>query len=65
VRFGVTIHGLALGESHGADVDADGQGALTGPRLHQLVPQSRTVVDHAFTIQFLDPDVQAYAFTFG
>src|ERR1700733_11878254 len=65
VRFRVTIDGSAPGESHGADVNADGEGAVTEHRLYQLVRQSGPIKDRTFTIQFLDPAVQAYAFTFG
>jgi cytochrome c biogenesis protein CcdA/thiol-disulfide isomerase/thioredoxin len=65
VRFRVTIDGAAPGESHGADVKADGEGVVTDHRLYQLVRQSGPVMDRTFSIQFLDPDVQAYAFTFG
>jgi cytochrome c biogenesis protein CcdA/thiol-disulfide isomerase/thioredoxin len=65
VRFRVTIDRAAPGESHGADTNADGEGAVTDHRLYQLVRQSGPIMDHTFSIQFLDPDVQAYAFTFG
>jgi thiol-disulfide isomerase/thioredoxin len=65
VRFRVTIDGAAPGESHGADVNADGEGVVTDHGLYQLVRQSGPIVDRTFTIQFLDPEVQAYAFTFG
>jgi cytochrome c biogenesis protein CcdA/thiol-disulfide isomerase/thioredoxin len=65
VRFRVTIDGAKPGESHGADINADGEGVVTDHRLYQLVRQSGPVMDHTFSIQFLDPDVQAYAFTFG
>jgi cytochrome c biogenesis protein CcdA/thiol-disulfide isomerase/thioredoxin len=65
VRFRVTIDGMAPGDSHGADTDGDGQGVVTGQRLYQLIRQSGKVSDHTFEIQFLDPGVQAYAFTFG
>jgi cytochrome c biogenesis protein CcdA/thiol-disulfide isomerase/thioredoxin len=64
-RFRVTIDGAAPGESHGADVNANGEGVVTDHRLYQLVRQSGPIVDRTFTIQFLDPDVQAYGFTFG
>jgi cytochrome c biogenesis protein CcdA/thiol-disulfide isomerase/thioredoxin len=64
-RFRVTIDGVAPGESHGADVNAAGEGVVTDHRLYQLVRQSGPIMDRTFTIQFLDPDVQAYAFTFG
>src|ERR1700689_1769672 len=65
VRFRVTIDGAKPGESHGADVNADGEGVVTDHRLYQLVRQSGPIMDRTFPIQFLDPDVQAYAFTFG
>jgi len=65
VRFRVTIDGAAPNDSHGSDVDGDGQGVVTGQRLYQLVRQSGAIADHTFAVQFLDPGVQAYAFTFG
>jgi thiol-disulfide isomerase/thioredoxin len=65
VRFSVTIDGAAPGNSHGTDVDSAGQGVVTQQRLYQLIRQSGTIEDHTFEIRFLDPGVQAYAFTFG
>ncbi len=65
VRFRVTIDGAKPSESHGADTNADGEGTVTDHRLYQLVRQNGPIMDHTFSIQFLDPDVQAYAFTFG
>ncbi len=65
VRFLVTIDGKAPGASHGADIDAAGNGAITQTRLYQLVRQAGEVGDHTFEIRFLDPGAQAYAFTFG
>jgi cytochrome c biogenesis protein CcdA/thiol-disulfide isomerase/thioredoxin len=65
VRFRVTIDGAAPSDSHGADADANGQGVVTGQRLYQLIRQNGKIADHTFEIRFLDPGVQAYAFTFG
>ena len=65
MRFRVTVDGADPGESHGADVNADGEGVVTDHRLYQLVRQSGPIKDRTFSIQFVDPDVQAYAFTFG
>jgi cytochrome c biogenesis protein CcdA/thiol-disulfide isomerase/thioredoxin len=65
VRFRVTIDGSAPGESHGADVNADGEGVVADHRLYQLVRQGGAISDHTFMIEFLDPGVQAFAFTFG
>lgn len=47
------------------DVAADGSGRVTEQRLYQLVRQTDEVKDRTFTIEFLDPGVSAYAFTFG
>lgn len=65
VRFRILIDGKAPGADHGVDVDAEGNGTVTEHRLYQLVRQSGTVADRTFEIQFLDPGVQAFAFTFG
>ena len=65
VRFVVTIDGTAPGANHGIDVDENGAGTVTDQRLYQLIRQKDAVVDHTFTIRFLDPGVEAYAFTFG
>ena len=65
VRFRVTIDGAAPAANHGTDTDADGDGVVTSQRLYQLVRQSGAIADHVFEIRFLDPGVQAFAFTFG
>ena len=65
VRFRVTLDGAAPGDNQGTDVSADGSGVVTEQRLYQLVRQSGTIRDHTFEIEFLDPGVHAYAFTFG
>ncbi|MGK6315806.1 cytochrome c biogenesis protein DipZ [Neorhizobium sp. DT-125] len=65
VRFRVTIDGKAPGADHGADTDQDGYGTVTATRLYQLVRQSGEVEARNFDIRFLDPGVEAYAFTFG
>jgi hypothetical protein len=61
----VTIDGQAPGENHGVDTDAQGNGVVTAYRLYQLVRQSGAIKDHVFTIEFEDPGVQAFSFTFG
>lgn len=65
VRFSVTVDGQAPGDAHGTDVAPDGSGTVTEQRLYQLVRQPGAVQDHTFTIEFLDPNVAAYAFSFG
>lgn len=65
VRYRVTIDGQEPGENHGVDADAQGNGVVTDHRLYQLVRQKGPVADHVFTIEFEDPGVQAFSFTFG
>ncbi|WP_254064010.1 thioredoxin family protein [Granulicella sp. S190] len=65
VRFRVTIDGKALGVNHGVDANDEGDGVVTENRLYQLVRQKGAISDHTFTIEFLDPGVQTFAFTFG
>lgn len=65
VRFKISVDGKAPGEAHGIDVASDGSGTVTEQRLYQLVRQKGDIGDRTFTIEFLDPNVSAYAFTFG
>ncbi|HSC05480.1 MAG TPA: cytochrome c biogenesis protein DipZ [Steroidobacteraceae bacterium] len=65
VRFRVRVDGEAPGHDRGTDVDVSGDGVVREQRLYQLIRQSGEVQDRTFTIEFLDPGVQAYAFTFG
>jgi thiol-disulfide isomerase/thioredoxin len=65
VRFRVGLDSQPPGAAHGGDVDDQGNGTLTEPRLYQLVRQPGPISDRTFEITFLDPGVQAYAFTFG
>jgi thiol-disulfide isomerase/thioredoxin len=65
VRFRVLLDGQRPGAAAGGDVDDQGDGMVTYPRLYQLVRQPGPVSDRTFEITFLDPGVQAYAFTFG
>lgn len=65
VRFKVSLDGRPPGTAHGLDIAADGTGTITSQRLYQLVRQPGDVAERTFTIEFLDPGVSAYAFTFG
>jgi thiol-disulfide isomerase/thioredoxin len=65
VRFRVHLDGQPPGAAHGVDVDEQGNGSVGDPRLYQLIRQPGPVSDHTVEITFLDPGVQAYAFTFG
>jgi len=65
VRFRVLIDGQPAGAAHGSDVDEQGYGIVTEQRLYQLIRQSQPIADRRFEIEFLDPGVEAFAFTFG
>ena len=65
MRFRVLLDGRAPGQAHGSDVDAEGSGTVTEQRLYQLIRQPGPIADRQFEIEFLDPGVEAFAFTFG
>jgi thiol-disulfide isomerase/thioredoxin len=64
-RFRVLINGQPPRAAHGADIDDEGNGTVTEPRLHQLIRQPGPIDDAIFEITFADPGAQAYVFTFG
>ncbi|MBU2400555.1 MAG: cytochrome c biogenesis protein DipZ [Alphaproteobacteria bacterium] len=64
-RFRVLIDGQAPGADAGSDIDAQGVGRIDQQRLYQLIRQSSAVRERTFEIEFLDPGVQVFAFTFG
>jgi hypothetical protein len=47
------------------DVDEQGVGTVTEPRLHQLIRQTGPIADRQFEIEFLGSGVEAFCFTFG
>jgi thiol-disulfide isomerase/thioredoxin len=65
VRFRVLLDGKPPGAAHGGDVDAHGNGKSSDQRLYQLIRQPGPISDREFEIQFLDPGVEVFAFTFG
>lgn len=65
IRFHVTLDGKEPGENHGVDIDAKGFGSVKEHRLYQLLRLKDKNGEHTFEIEFLDPGVQAFAFTFG
>jgi thiol-disulfide isomerase/thioredoxin len=65
VRFRVSIDGKEPGEAHGTDVDRQGQGTAADQRLYQLIRQPGDIEDRSLEVEFLDPGVEAYCFTFG
>jgi cytochrome c biogenesis protein CcdA/thiol-disulfide isomerase/thioredoxin len=65
VRFRIMLDGKIPGTDAGVDVKPDGSGLVRGQRLYQLVRQKGPIRDRTFTIEFLDPGAEAFAFTFG
>lgn len=65
IPFRVRLDGLPPGDAHGSDIAPDGRGIADKQRTYQLVRQRHTIVDRRFEIEFLAPDVEALAFTFG
>lgn len=65
VPYSVRLDGGLPGNNHGVDSQPDGSGEVREPRLYQLVRQPGSVMDRTFEIEFLEPGVQAYSFTFG
>jgi len=65
VRFRVLLDGRAPGPSRGIDVDEQGNGAVGEPRMYQLIRQPGPIADRQFEIEFLDPGVEVFVFTFG
>jgi thiol-disulfide isomerase/thioredoxin len=65
VPYRVLVDGEHPGASHGLDVDDQGNGSVSEPRLYQLVRQPGAVAERMFEITFREPGIEAYAFTFG
>jgi len=65
LRFRVFIDGQAPGSAHGVDVDEQGNGKVTVQGMYQLIRQPGPVINRDFTIEFLDPGVDVFDFTFG
>jgi hypothetical protein len=64
-RFRILVDGQPPGAAHGVDTDEQGYGEVTQQRLYQLVRQPAAVEDRQFEIEFLNPGVEAFVFTFG
>jgi thiol-disulfide isomerase/thioredoxin len=62
--FAVRLDGGPPGAHHGLDTDETGRGAVTEPRMYQLV-RARPGRPRTFEISFAEPGVAAYVFTFG
>jgi thiol-disulfide isomerase/thioredoxin len=65
VRYKVKLDGAPPPDAFGVDSAPDGSGEVRRPRLYQLIRQKGQIQDRTFEIDFLDPGVHAYVFTFG
>ena len=65
VPFRLLLDGESPGADHGVDVDEAGNGVLDRGRMYQLVRQPDAVRERTVEITFLEPDAEAYSFTFG
>jgi len=64
IRFRITLDGHPVSGDGGIDT-VSGSGVIREQRLYQLVRQKGPVRDRTFTIEFLDPGVEAFSFSFG
>ena len=64
-RFAVKVDGKPPGAAHGTDIDEQGKGTAARQRTYQLVRQQEAIADREFEIQFGEPGVEAFCFTFG
>jgi thiol-disulfide isomerase/thioredoxin len=65
IRFRALIDGQPVSAAAGVDLDDQGNGTVTEQRMYQLIRQTRPIIDHQITIEFLDAGVELYSFTFG
>ncbi|MES2205478.1 MAG: cytochrome c biogenesis protein DipZ [Pseudomonadota bacterium] len=65
IKFRVRLDGAAPKVNKGLDINEAGEGKVVEQRLYQLIRQKDTVQEHTFEIEFLEPGVEVYAFTFG
>jgi hypothetical protein len=65
VRVRVSIDGRPPGPARGLDLDDEGNGTLVDQRLYQLIRQPKPIADRRFEIEYLDPGIEVFAFTFG
>jgi thiol-disulfide isomerase/thioredoxin len=65
VRFRMLVDGQPPGAARGGDVDPNGYGSVSEQRTYQLIRQAKPIVDRQCEIEFFDPNVEAFDFTFG
>jgi hypothetical protein len=65
IRIRVTIDGQPPVNARGLDIDEAGNATVREQRLYQLIRQTGAIVDRTMAIEFLDPHMEAFVFTFG
>ncbi|TXN28999.1 thioredoxin [Lacisediminihabitans profunda] len=65
IPFQMTLDGSPVGSAHGSDLHGDGRGVVDNPNTYQLLRQNGPIADRVVEIEFLEPGVEAYCFTFG
>jgi thiol-disulfide isomerase/thioredoxin len=65
VGFRVYLDGEIADDNNGTDVGPDGGGIVSEQRTYQLIRQSGPIAERRFEIEFMEPGVEAYCFTFG
>jgi thiol-disulfide isomerase/thioredoxin len=65
VRFRVLLDGHVAVGANGSDVDSEGRGVVRDQRTYQLIRQMGPIGQRRFEIEFLEPGVEPYCFTFG
>ena len=65
IPFRVSIDGQPATGAHGTDVDAEGTGSVTEQRTYQLIRQPAPITERVVEIEFGDPGVELFCFTFG
>jgi hypothetical protein len=65
IPFRVSLDGQPATGAHGTDVDAEGNGTVAEQRTYQLIRQPSPITERVVEIEFLDPGVELFCFTFG
>ena len=65
IPFRVLLDRQPPGEARGTDVDRDGRGVVRDQTTYQLIRQSSRITDRVCEIEFSEPGVEAFCFTFG
>jgi hypothetical protein len=65
IPFRVHLDGAPAADAAGTDVAPDATGSAPDQRTYQLIRQRGPIVERTFEIEFLEPGIEAFCFTFG